>query len=404
MLDQTPVQAQIDASRGDRLRVLVVGAGVAGLTTAQLLRRRGLHPVLIERAGPDAPSGYMLGLMPLVDPVLKALGVVEEYVAASVYMDRYRIRGRHGALINRYSLGGLFDVYGDYRGISRGELMRVLASRGGTVSHRSTVTALERRGRAVTAVVDTGEAAVEAEFDAVIVADGLHSATRGLVLRPEQVTAYDTGWGGWVVWTDADDDTDLGEELWGAGSFVGTYPVKDLIGTIICCSNEHRAAGLEAFVAELRADIPEAGPRIDRVLTEAVDGRETYFWSLTDCRSDDWSVGRIGLVGDAAAGFLPTAGIGAGMAMESAWVLAEHLADCDADGVEAALAGYERTQRPRVEAAQTNSRQLAKLLFNESGTAAAVRDLATRFIPLTTALRPIRKLLEDRPAGLSRAR
>ncbi len=397
MLQETPVRAQIDASRDDRLRVLVVGAGVAGLTLAQLLRRRGLNPVLIERAGPDAPSGYMLALMPLVDPVLEALDVVDDYVAASVGMDRYRIRGRHGALINQYSMGGLLNAYGDYRGIGRGELMDVLAARGGAVSHETTVTALEQRGPVVAAAIG----GTEAEFDVVIAADGLHSATRGLVLRSEQVSTYDTDWGGWVVWTGPDADMDLGEELWGTGSFVGTYPVKDQIGTIVCGPRETRAAGLEAFVARLRTEIRDPGERIDRVLTEAVDGRPSYYWSLTDCRSDAWSIGRIGLVGDAAAGFLPTAGIGAGMAMESAWVLADRLAEADAGGAEAALADFERTQRPRVEAAQKNSRQLAPLLFNESGAGAVLRDVATRFIPLSVALKPIRGLLETRPAGLS---
>lgn len=397
MLDQTSVQAQIDAARDDRLRVLVVGAGVAGLTTAQLLRRRGLNPVLVERAGPDAPNGYMLALIPLVDPVLAELGVAEEYAAASVPLTDFRFRGRHGALLNESSLGDLLNAFGEYRGISRGELMRVLASTGGTLSCETTVTALEQRGDAVAVTVG----GVEAEFDAVIAADGLHSATRELVLRPEQVATYDTGWGGWVVWADADTDAGTGEELWGTGSFAGTYPVKGLLGAIVCCPREERAAGLEAFVAKMRAEIPEPGPRLDRVLTEAVDGRPSYFWSLTDSRSDDWSVGRVGLVGDAAAGFLPTAGIGAGMAMESAWVLAGRLAECESDRVADALVGYERAQRPRVEAAQSNSRQLARLMFTESGTAAAARDLATRFLPVSAAIRPIRKLLETGPTRAS---
>ncbi|HLU28360.1 MAG TPA: NAD(P)/FAD-dependent oxidoreductase [Glycomyces sp.] len=393
MLQETPLPEQIDASRGDRLRVLVVGAGVAGLTLAQLLRRRGLHPVLVERAGPDAPSGYMLALMPLVDPVLRALGVTDEYLSGSVAMDRYRIRGRHGSLIAESSLGEMFEAFGDYRGIDRGRLMAALASRGGAVSHRTTVTALDRRGGAVTAAL--GE--TEAEFDAVIAADGLHSATRGLVLRPGRVEARDTGWGGWVVWSEPDADEDLGEELWSVGAFAGTYPVKGRIGTIVCGPREAKAAGLDAFLARLRAAVPRAGARMDRVLAEAADGRESYYWPLVDRRSDTWTVGRVGLVGDAAAGFLPTAGIGAGMAMESAWVLAERLADCEPGRVEAALADYERAQRPRVEAAQGNSRGLARLMFNESAAAAAVRDTATRLLPLSVALRPIRKLLESRP-------
>jgi len=65
------------------------------------------------------------------------------------------------------------------------------------------------------------------------------------------------------------------------------------------------------------------------------------------------------LLGDAAAGFLPTAGIGAGMAMKSAWVLARMLSHAPEVDLTALLAEYERTQKPRVEAAQGSSRALA---------------------------------------------
>ncbi|WP_117212186.1 FAD-dependent oxidoreductase [Allorhizocola rhizosphaerae] len=397
MLQETSLRAQLEAAARDRLRVLIVGAGVAGLTLAQLLRRQGLHPVLIERAGPGAPNGYMLALMPLVDPVFAALGVTDEYRARSAGIERYRIRNRHGRLVRDYPLGPMLGAYGDYRGISRGELMAVLASPGGTVTYGATVAGIAQRPDAVVASIAQGAAVADTRFDAVIAADGLHSSTRDLVLSPGQVTSYDTGWGGWVVWAGVDADRDLVEEVWGAGSLVGTYPVKDRLGMIICGPREEADAGLDAFVARLRDEIPAAGDRVERVLAEAVDGRRTYYWSLTDCQCATWTVGRVAMVGDAAAGFLPTAGIGAGMAMESAWVLASQLTGSEGDTVPTALAGYERVQRPRVEAAQINSRQLASLVFNRSRLAAAVRDSATRFVPLGVALRAIRRLLASRP-------
>jgi salicylate hydroxylase len=52
--------------------------------------------VLVERSGGEAGGGYMLALMPLVDPVLEALGAREAYLAGSVGLDRYRFRGQDG--------------------------------------------------------------------------------------------------------------------------------------------------------------------------------------------------------------------------------------------------------------------------------------------------------------------
>ncbi|MGH3925278.1 MAG: FAD-dependent oxidoreductase, partial [Pseudonocardiaceae bacterium] len=226
MLTSTTVSAQIAAARDDRLRVLVVGAGVAGLTLAQLLRGQGLHPVLVERAGPDAEDGYMLALMPLVDPVISRLGAGDEYRDRSEGVHRYRMHGRSGAPLREYSLDGLLARFGDYRGIERGQLLRVLASGDAPVSFGTTVTALEQTRQTVRAhlVDQTGER--DAEFDVVVAADGLHSTTRELVLGPDQIHTYDTGWGGWVAWADSDSEPDLSEEIWGAGFFVGSYPVR----------------------------------------------------------------------------------------------------------------------------------------------------------------------------------
>src|SRR5699024_2618451 len=113
-------------------------------------------------------------------------------------------------------------------------------------------------------------------------------------------------------------------------------------------------------------------------------------------RARRWAVGRTVLLGDAAAGFLPTAGIGAGMAMESASVLADEIA-ADRDDPIAALDRFEACQRPRVEAAHDNSRSLAGLMFDRSRLLAAARDQVFRVLSIRTALQPILRLL-DAPA------
>lgn len=401
MLETTPIQKQLAGVQDDPLRVLIVGAGVAGVTLAQLLRRRGLHPVLLERAGRDAGSGYMLALMPLVDPVLVALDVRQEYDASSIGLRRYQIHDRNGAPIREYAMDQLLNRFGDYRGISRGELLRVLGSHGGTVTYGAAVTGIEQRPDAVRTTIDDGAMPVDGDFDLVVAADGLHSTTRDLVLDSGNVATYDTGWGGWVTWTDLDEADDLGQELWGAGLFIGTYPVKDRLGILVGGPRADTRVGPERFVARARRALGSLDPRLDRVLEEVARGDDAYYWSLTDCRAATWSAGRVVLLGDAAAGFLPTAGIGACMAMESAWMLAGHLDSISPDQVAGAMRDYERAQRPRVEAAQDNSRQLARLLFRRSKPLAAVRDVATRFIPLETVLGPIRKLLQNQPQTAS---
>ncbi len=96
MLDPVTLDERLDAVRGDRPRVLVVGAGAAGVTLAQFLRAAGLDPVLVERRGAAAGSGYKLGLMPLVDPPMAHLEVQDAYRERSVPVRRYAMLDRSG--------------------------------------------------------------------------------------------------------------------------------------------------------------------------------------------------------------------------------------------------------------------------------------------------------------------
>jgi 2-polyprenyl-6-methoxyphenol hydroxylase-like FAD-dependent oxidoreductase len=251
----------------------------------------------------------------------------------------------------------------------------------------------------VKTVLQDANGTVEAAFDAVVLADGLHSEGRAMLLAPGQVTTYDTDWAGWVAWIDTDAaHADRGDEIWGAGFFVGIYPVKGRAGVFVGGDRADMREGPAAFIAHIRSQLSTTDPWFERALAKIEANEDLYFWKLVDCRADTWAVGRVALLGDAAAGFLPTAGIGAGMAMESAAVLAPHLLDAGPASVGEALLAYERAQRPRVEAAQDNSRQLAKLMFRRSQTLAVIRDLAVRLVPLATVLGPIRKLLDDGPS------
>lgn len=398
MFTPTPLQEQLDRVRNDQLRVLIVGAGVAGLTLAQRLRVDGLFPVLVERASDHSEAGYMLALMPLVDPVIRRIGAQQAYRQASAGFQRYRLHGHTGKLLREYGMDALLENFGDYRGIARGTLLEVLAQPEAVVSYATIVTSIRQTSDAVSVRFDSGGGIADEDFDAVVLADGLHSSSRELVLQPEEVATYDTGWGGWVAWAGTDSASEgLGDEIWGEDFFVGIYPVKGLDGVIIGGNRTDTRDGPVAFVARVRSRLGIIDPRIARALAAIESCVDPYFWSLTDCRCKTWTVGRVALLGDAAAGFLPTAGVGAAMSMESANVLARRLLGTLPAQVPQALRDYERQQRPRVESAQDNSRVLARLMFRRSRVLAVMRDVLAKLVPMKMALGPIRKLLETAP-------
>ncbi|MPV50563.1 NAD(P)-binding protein [Pseudactinotalea sp. HY160] len=407
MIVETPAADQLDRADPGEPRILVVGAGIAGTTLAQLLRRAGRHPVLIERHEADAHAdrGYMLALMPMVDSALDELGAGADYRRRSQRFDRYRIHSHRGRMLRTDPIAGLLDRYGDYRGIDRGALLDCLAGATATceVAHGTTVSAVERGDDAAPLrVCLAGARPAELEVDLIVAADGIGSTTRGLLHDGEPVDSVDTGWGGWVVWARPDADPGLGSELWGDGFLVGAYPVLGALGAFLGGPRAIRDAGPAAYAERVRRALRVVPERIDRVLTALVDDPDPFWWPLVDARAGSWVRGRSVLLGDAAAGFLPTAGIGAGMAIESAWVLARHLTHAHAHAPGAAdldgrLAAYERAQRPRVTAAHDTSRRLASLMCRTSLPLAVARDVVMRFVSIDLALRPIQQLLAHPP-------
>src|SRR5699024_2783224 len=234
-------------------RVLIVGAGIAGITLAQLLRARGLSPVLVDRSGDaqrmigDNRAGYMLALMPMVDPIIDALGAREGYLDASVGIDRYIAHAHTGRVLRQDHLGDLLAEYGDYRGISRSALLTVLTDVDCPVAFATTVEALAGEGRSVTVTwAGAGDGGADdpdpTEFDIVVIADGMNSRTRALVPAHarEAADTVDTAWGGWVCWAEADGRSDAVEEIWGDGFFLGMYPVKDGIGVLLGCPDSRQ--------------------------------------------------------------------------------------------------------------------------------------------------------------------
>jgi 2-polyprenyl-6-methoxyphenol hydroxylase-like FAD-dependent oxidoreductase len=396
MLHSIDAATPYHRARHDRLRVLVVGAGVAGVTTVRLLRRHGLHPVLIERSAAGAAEGYMLALMPMVGPVFDELGLWPEYRENAVAFDRYRLCAHHGHPVRTDSMGELLADYGDYRGIGRGELLDVLSGADCAVSFGTTLAALTETADAATVRLACGDHTEEYEFDLVVVSDGIGSGTRRL-LDVGPIGRLDTGWGGWVAWAPPDDEQDLGEELWGAGFFLGSYPVLDRIGVFLGGPDAATADGPERFVAAIGRQLRTRTGRTSRALRAVLDADRPYYWPLRDVRAARWVTGHAVLVGDAAAGFLPTAGIGAGMAMESAWVLSRLLLHADRANLATLLDAYEKLQRPRVEAAQDNSRSLARMMFRDGRAFAVGRDVAARLLSVRSVLKPIRRLLDARP-------
>jgi 2-polyprenyl-6-methoxyphenol hydroxylase-like FAD-dependent oxidoreductase len=170
-------------------------------------------------------------------------------------------------------------------------------------------------------------------------------------------------------------------EFWGSGHMLGIYPTEHKFGAFAISPTEEGKTtpypGLRSDIRQALSDLIKPHP----VVFEQIpldDNSNMVYWPLTDVRSEKWFKKHIVLIGDAAVGFLPTSDAGASMAMESAAVLADELTRTDQYHLDWALLLYEKRRKPRVEAAQDDSRSLAKHMFVKSAVSSQIRNYMLR--------------------------
>ncbi len=361
------------------MRVLIVGAGLAGLTLAARLLQQGRRPIVVERSTSE-DAGYAIGLYPLGSSVLHGLGAYDDFLERGLAVRRYLLADGSDRTLQDLDMSVLTGQTGPMVMVTRADLVRLLESRcaGADIRRGARVASIEQAASEVHVRLDDGS---EESVDAVIACDGIGSSTRQMVFGRQP--GYDSRWLLWTWWSQGDaEDPTLVKEWWGSGCFFGVYPVP---GKTMCVAGGPKRgrepSGADAIRASLRRQIQPSMARIPLIARSIAELDDAHAWPMRDVRARSWVQGRVALCGDAAAGFLPTAGVGASNAMRAAAGLADELSRCDAATIPLALELYEKRCRRVVEGNQTDSRNLARIMFVRRKAFAWARDQVARRYP-----------------------
>jgi 2-polyprenyl-6-methoxyphenol hydroxylase-like FAD-dependent oxidoreductase len=330
------------------MKILIVGGGLGGMMLAAVLEQRGVSYDLIEQSDKETDQGYSLGVWCNSRGLFENLGLINEFDHLGTRIHTYDIRDHSGRLLKAFRFDPFYRRYGmAYTQVNRQQLRQLLSSRVDPkrVSYNTTFSAFNQSPDH--AEVELSEGRTK-QYDLVVGADGVHSHVRDLAFGKSLQTF--TGWRAWYVWIDARFRKPAGmTEFVGPGRCLGIFDDGDRALAIFFAAHPPKTPDDPAGrIALLKHIFQNELASLPGALDTARDD-EVMSTDLAVVRIKRWVKGRVVLLGDAAHAFEPHTGLGASMAMEDAYVLANEVALASRTyPLEQALRNYETIRQERV--------------------------------------------------------
>ena len=364
------------------LKIVVVGGGIGGLTTAIALQRKGFDAHVYESTAEVQPVGKGIWLPTNAMLALERLGLSDAVVGSGVPLERIEIHDKKDGLLLRLNLHQVKVKYGHTTvSIHRAALHRLLLEhlQPGTFHLGKRCTGFIQANNGVTVQFQDG---TQVEGDVLVGADGIHSVIQqalfpDVALRYSGQTCYRgiatmelpaslartclEFWGG---------ESRLGFSALGSRQVYWFAPV-----TAPACRAEWEGT-LSGRLAECYAGFPAPIPAIiEHTLVDEVIRTDLY--DLSPLKR--WWKGRVILLGDAAHAMTPNLGQGGAQAIEDAFVLADKLSSCRS--ISEAFPEYERLRMPKVRRVVHTAWRYGQIAHTRSRWLQRLRNVGMKSVP-----------------------
>lgn len=333
------------------MNVVIIGAGMGGLTTGIALKKFGHQVRIFEQTEKILPVGAAISLWSNGVKCLNYLGLTEKIAKLGGQMDDLAyVDGLTGDVMTQFSLRPLIEEVGQRPyPVARADLQNMLMDEFGRdqIYLGKKMVSLEDKADYVEVYFADGSST---QADLLIGADGTHSMTRAYVLG-QQVQRRYAGYVNWNGLVDISEDLAPAQQ-WttyvGEGKRASLMPVADgrfyfFLDVPLPAGSENNRGEykklLKLYFADWCQPVQQLIERLDPQKTNRVEIHDIEPFS-------QFYKGRVVILGDAAHSTTPDIGQGGCQAMEDAIYLARSL-QINTLGLEDALRRYQNKRNER---------------------------------------------------------
>lgn len=335
-------------------KILISGAGIAGPTCAYWLQKYGYSVVIVERASRLRDGGQNVDIKGAGQQVIDMMGLSQRIEAKNTQECGQKYLDAAGNVIAVLPKGSFAGLTSDYE-ILRGDFSQVLfEATKDSCEYRfgRYISRFDEKPTCVSVTFNNGDTE---DFELVICAEGLGSATRDLVLATQTHFRYLGAHMSFFKIPRRPEDDEWAHSVNGpGGTFITLRPGNEQETTVLVTflKKDFDTHGYDPATrrALLRQALAGRGTVAQRVCTELDAVDDYYFGPMSQVQVSQWSKGRFVLLGDAAYCPTPFTGAGTALALVGAYVLAGEI-KMRMDPAEA-FECYENLVRPYVEASQ----------------------------------------------------
>ncbi|MCW8399828.1 tetracycline destructase [Legionella sp. PATHC038] len=300
------------------------------------LKRFGFSPVLIEKSASIRKGGQALDIRGIATHLARGMGIYDQICDMRTRIECGRFVDSAGKVLHEEHGEKFGFRQDDDVEILRGDLIEILMKAIADVPCYFNKSIISMQQNADNVIVKFKDGKIE-NYDIVIGADGIHSATRRMIFDKNEY------------------------QLIHLGSYFSTFTIPNYLGlshTVLECEANHKLVSINSdnnpeiaragfmfrsqhILKDIRDEheqkqflcdtFRDFGWETQNILNRMPESDDFYFDAITQVKMNSWTKGRIALIGDAGYCPSPLSGQGNNLAFVGAYILAGELKAANAN-------------------------------------------------------------------------